>query len=224
MKKRLDRFEPSPTSRGSSTSTACASATTQFVEREGTFDKAVDAIREAQRRGFRVNTNTTFLTTDTPKTVRDVLDFLNDELKVDQMMLSPAYAYEKAPDQEHFPGVTQARKLFGEAFADGQAQALAAQPHAALPRLPRGQGRLPVHAVGDPQLLALRLAAAVLPDGGRVHGDLPRADRDDGLVEVRARERSALRQLHGALRLRADGGAGDDRSVRQVVRSVLSPN
>jgi hopanoid biosynthesis associated radical SAM protein HpnH len=35
------------------------------------------------------------------------------------MMLSPAYAYEKAPDQEHFPGVTQARKLFSEAFDDG---------------------------------------------------------------------------------------------------------
>ncbi|HEY7538106.1 MAG TPA: adenosyl-hopene transferase HpnH, partial [Gaiellaceae bacterium] len=69
--------------------------------------------------GFRVNTNTTFLTTDTPKTVRDVLDFLNDELKVDQMMLSPAYAYEKAPDQEHFPGVRQARELFSAAFADG---------------------------------------------------------------------------------------------------------
>ena len=34
-------------------------------------------------------------------------------------MISPAYAYEKAPDQEHFPGVTQTRKLFSEAFADG---------------------------------------------------------------------------------------------------------
>src|SRR5215204_964188 len=92
----------------------------QFVEREGIFDKAVEAIVEAKRRGFRVNTNTTFLTTDTPKTVRDVLDFLNDELQVDQMMISPAYAYEKAPDQEHFPGVEQARKLFSESFADGR--------------------------------------------------------------------------------------------------------
>ena len=35
-----------------------------------------------------------------------MLDFLNDELEVDQMMISPAYAYEKAPDQEHFLGVT----------------------------------------------------------------------------------------------------------------------
>ena len=141
----------------------------EFVEREGTFDKAVDAIREAQRRGFRVNTNTTFLTTDTPKTVRDVLDFLNDELKVDQMMLSPAYAYEKAPDQEHFPGVTASRKLFSEAFAERAPQALASQSHPALPRLPRGQGRLPVHALGHPELLRLRLAEALLPDGRRLH-------------------------------------------------------
>jgi hopanoid biosynthesis associated radical SAM protein HpnH len=36
------------------------------------------------------------------------------------MMISPAYAYEKAPDQEHFLGVVQTRKLFSEAFADGR--------------------------------------------------------------------------------------------------------
>ena len=109
MKKKLDLFEPSPYFAWVVHLDGMRERHDEFVEREGTFDKAVDAIREAQRRGFRVNTNTTFLTTDTPKTVRDVLDFLNDELKVDQMMLSPAYAYEKAPDQEHFPGVTQAR-------------------------------------------------------------------------------------------------------------------
>jgi len=120
MKKKLDLFEPSPYFAWVVHLDGMRERHDEFVEREGTFDKAVDAIREAQRRGFRVNTNTTFLTTDTPKTVRDVLDFLNDELKVDQMMLSPAYAYEKAPDQEHFPGVTASRKLFSEAFADGR--------------------------------------------------------------------------------------------------------
>ena len=120
MKKKMDHFEPSPYFAWVVHLDGMRERHDQFVEREGTFDKAVDAIREAQRRGFRVNTNTTFLTTDTPKTVRDVLDFLNDELEVDQMMISPAYAYEKAPDQEHFPGVTQARKLFSEAFADGR--------------------------------------------------------------------------------------------------------
>jgi hopanoid biosynthesis associated radical SAM protein HpnH len=90
------------------------------VEREGVFDKAVSAIRAAKAAGFRVTTNTTFFTHDSPKTVRDVLDFLNDDLGVDEMMISPAYAYEKAPDQEHFLGVRQTRELFGEAFADGR--------------------------------------------------------------------------------------------------------
>ena len=90
------------------------------VAREGVFDKAVAAIAEAKRRGFRVTTNTTFFTHDTPDTVRKVLDFLNDEAKVDAMMISPAYAYERAPDQDHFLGVKETRKLFSEAFADGR--------------------------------------------------------------------------------------------------------
>jgi hopanoid biosynthesis associated radical SAM protein HpnH len=92
----------------------------ESVARDGVFDKAVAAIKEAKRQGFRVTTNTTFFTHDSPDTVRRVLDFLNDELEVDAMMISPAYAYEKAPDQEHFLGVSQTRKLFSEAFADGR--------------------------------------------------------------------------------------------------------
>jgi hopanoid biosynthesis associated radical SAM protein HpnH len=44
---------------------------------------------------------------------------LNDDLKVDAMMISPAYAYEKAPDQEHFLGVDEAHQMFSEAFAEG---------------------------------------------------------------------------------------------------------
>jgi hopanoid biosynthesis associated radical SAM protein HpnH len=81
---------------------------------------AVAAIKAAKERGFRVTTNTTFFTHDSPKTVREVLDFINDELEVDQMMISPAYAYEKAPDQDHFLGVEQTRALFREAFAEGR--------------------------------------------------------------------------------------------------------
>jgi hopanoid biosynthesis associated radical SAM protein HpnH len=119
MKKKLDLFEPSPYFTWVVHLDGMRERHDQFVERDGIFDKCVEAIKEAKARGFKVNTNTTFLNTDTPKTVRDVLDFLNDELKVDQMQISPAYAYEKAPDQEHFPGVTQTRKLFSEAFADG---------------------------------------------------------------------------------------------------------
>jgi hopanoid biosynthesis associated radical SAM protein HpnH len=90
------------------------------VARDGVFDEVMAAIKDAQAKGFRVTTNSTFFNTDSPKDVRSVLDFLNDEAKVDAMMISPGYAYEKAPDQEHFLGVQQTRQLFHDAFADGR--------------------------------------------------------------------------------------------------------
>jgi len=90
------------------------------VAKDGVFDEAVEAVKELKRRGFRVTTNTTFFNTDTPQTVIEVLDYLNDDLQVSEMMISPAYAYEKAPDQEHFLGVQETRELFRKAFADGR--------------------------------------------------------------------------------------------------------
>ena len=119
LKKKLDNFKPSPYFTWVIHLDGLRDRHDQFVEREGIFDKAVSGIRAAKARGFRVGTNTTFLNTDTPETVKEVLDFLNDELEVDTIQISPAYAYEKAPDQEHFPGVEQTRALFSAAFADG---------------------------------------------------------------------------------------------------------
>ncbi|HEY3528030.1 MAG TPA: adenosyl-hopene transferase HpnH [Nocardioides sp.] len=92
----------------------------QSVCKDGVFDQAVEAIRMAQDAGFRVMTNTTFFDTDSPQDVIDVLDYLNDELKVDLMQISPGFAYEKAPDQEHWLGPEETRELFKKAFADGR--------------------------------------------------------------------------------------------------------
>jgi hopanoid biosynthesis associated radical SAM protein HpnH len=120
MERKLDQFTPSPYFAWAVHVDGLRERHDRSVCREGVFDKAVAAIRAAQQRGFRVTTNTTFFTHDSPDTVRRVLDFLNDELKVDQMMISPAYAYDKAPDQDHFLGVTQTRQLFRDAFAGGR--------------------------------------------------------------------------------------------------------
>jgi len=119
MTKKLSLFEPSPYFAWAVHIDGLRERHDESVCEEGVFDKAVDAIREAQAAGFRVTTNSTFFTHDSPKSIRDVLDFLNDELKVDSMMISPAYAYWKAPDQDHFLGVEQTRTLFKEAFAGG---------------------------------------------------------------------------------------------------------
>jgi hopanoid biosynthesis associated radical SAM protein HpnH len=120
MKKKLDRFKPSPYFAWAVHLDGLRERHDESVCRDGVFDKAVAAVKAAKAAGFRVTTNTTFFTHDSPDTVRRVLDFLNDELEVDQMMISPAYAYEKAPDQEHFLGVQQTRQLFRTAFADGR--------------------------------------------------------------------------------------------------------
>ncbi len=117
LRRRLDRYKPSHFFSWVVHVDGMKERHDTAVDRDGVFDEAVAAIREAKEKGFRVTTNSTFFNTDSPKTVRDVLDFLNDDLKVDAMMISPAYAYEKAPDQEHFLGVEQTRKLFREAFA-----------------------------------------------------------------------------------------------------------
>src|SRR5262249_7818644 len=118
----LDKFKPSRYFAWAVHIDGLAERHDASVCKEGVFDEAVAAIKECQRRGFRVTTNTTFFNTDTPQTVIDVLNYLNDDLGVDEMMISPAYAYEKAPDQEHFLGVAETRELFRKAFAGGNRQ------------------------------------------------------------------------------------------------------
>ena len=120
MERKLDRFQPSPYFAWAVHLDGLRERHDESVCRDGVYDKAVAAIHAAKARGFRVTTNTTFFTHDSPETVRRVLDFLNDELEVDEMMISPAYAYEKAPDQDHFLGVKQTRALFRAAFAGGR--------------------------------------------------------------------------------------------------------
>ncbi len=120
MGKKLDRFTPSPYFSWSVHIDGLRERHDESVCRSGVFDKAVEAIREAKQRGFRVTTNTTFFTQDSAQSIRDVLDFLNDELEIDAMQISPGYAYEKAPDQEHFLPVDRTRQVFRDAFAGGR--------------------------------------------------------------------------------------------------------
>src|SRR2546430_6545793 len=120
MQKKLPLFKPSPYFAWAVHIDGLRERHDESVCEEGVFDKAVEAIKEAKAAGFRVTTNSTFFTSDSPQSIRAVLDFLNDELEVDAMMISPAYAYWKAPDQDHFLGAEETRKLFTEAFAGGK--------------------------------------------------------------------------------------------------------
>ena len=120
MRRKLDLFKPSPYFAWSVHVDGLRARHDASVCRTGVFDQAVEAIRDAKQRGFRVTTNTTFFGQDDAASIRAVLDFLNDELEVDEMQIAPGYAYERAPDQEHFLGVERTRSIFREAFAGGK--------------------------------------------------------------------------------------------------------
>ncbi|MGI8771941.1 MAG: adenosyl-hopene transferase HpnH [Acidobacteriaceae bacterium] len=81
------------------------------VCREGTYDKALEGIREAVAQGFRVTTNTTLFDGADPNSVRGFFDEMMT-VGVESMMLSPGYTYDKAPDQKHFLGRARSRRLF----------------------------------------------------------------------------------------------------------------
>jgi hopanoid biosynthesis associated radical SAM protein HpnH len=89
------------------------------VCREGTYAKALQAIRVAVQRGFRVTTNTTLFDSAQPEVYRRFFDELM-ALGVEGLMLSPGYSYEKAPDQEHFLRRQRSAELFRQVIGKGR--------------------------------------------------------------------------------------------------------
>ncbi|MGC1785063.1 MAG: adenosyl-hopene transferase HpnH [Acidobacteriaceae bacterium] len=81
------------------------------VCREGGYDIAVESIREAVKRGFRVTTNTTLFDGADPNSVRAFFDEVM-AFGVEGIVISPGYTYDKAPDQKHFMGRARSRRLF----------------------------------------------------------------------------------------------------------------
>jgi hopanoid biosynthesis associated radical SAM protein HpnH len=91
------------------------------VCREGGYELAIEGIREAVQRGFRVTTNTTLFDGADPKSVRAFFDEMMS-LGVEGMMVSPGYSYDKAPDQQHFLGRARTRRLFRSILSNRKAE------------------------------------------------------------------------------------------------------
>ncbi|MDG2291207.1 MAG: adenosyl-hopene transferase HpnH [Phycisphaerales bacterium] len=81
------------------------------VCREGTYDKAIVGIDMAVKMGFRVTTNTTLFDGADPNAVREFFDKMMD-VGVEGMMVSPGYAYDKAPNQTSFLHRDNTNNLF----------------------------------------------------------------------------------------------------------------
>ena len=89
------------------------------VSQTGVFSRAVAAIKAAKARGFRVCINTTLFDGAKPERVAAFLDAIN-AAGIDGVMISPGYAYERAPDQEHFLNRRKSKQLFRDIFARGR--------------------------------------------------------------------------------------------------------
>jgi hopanoid biosynthesis associated radical SAM protein HpnH len=84
----------------------------------GVYDRAVAAIKAARAAGFHVTINCTLFNDADPERVANFLDTLKG-MGVESATVSPGYAYERAPDQEHFLNRTKTKELFRAIFRRG---------------------------------------------------------------------------------------------------------
>jgi hopanoid biosynthesis associated radical SAM protein HpnH len=87
----------------------------ESVCQEGVFDKAVEAIRLARGKGFRVTINCTLFNGADPDEVAHFFDAAM-QLGIEGITVSPGYSYQHAPRQDVFLARTASKQLFREIF------------------------------------------------------------------------------------------------------------
>ena len=116
LEKKLDEFTPSPYLTFSVHLDGLEEHHDHAVSQKGVFKRAVSAIRAAKQRGFRVNVNCTLFDQMTAREAAEFFDFATNDLNVEGITVSPGYAYERAPDQDHFLNRTKTKQLFRDIF------------------------------------------------------------------------------------------------------------
>ena len=115
MEKKLHLFKPSPFFAWSVHLDGDKGMHDHSVCEEGVYERAVQAIRTAKAKGFRVNINCTLFDGAQPERVARFFDEVM-AVGVDGITVSPGYAYERAPDQAHFLNRRKTKELFRGIF------------------------------------------------------------------------------------------------------------
>jgi hopanoid biosynthesis associated radical SAM protein HpnH len=119
MEKRMAQYAPSPFFTWSVHLDGDREMHDASVCQEGVYDRAVAAIRRAKERGFRVTVNCTLFNNAKADRVAAFFDSVK-ELDVDGITVSPGYAYERAPDQQHFLNRATTKRLFRDILRRGR--------------------------------------------------------------------------------------------------------
>jgi hopanoid biosynthesis associated radical SAM protein HpnH len=116
LEKKLHLFTPSPYLTFSIHLDGDREHHDKSVCQEGVFDRCLSAIRAAKAKGFRVNANATLFDNADPERMAKFFDACMDDYGIDMLTISPGYAYERAPDQQHFLNRQKTKNLFRDIF------------------------------------------------------------------------------------------------------------
>ena len=119
LEQKIDQFKPSPYLTFSIHLDGNRERHDESVCREGTFDKAVSAIKLARSKGFRVTANCTLYAGEDPEDVANFFDFAMT-LGLEGVMISPGFTYDHAPRQDVFMGRRNSKQLFRDIFKVGK--------------------------------------------------------------------------------------------------------
>ena len=115
LEKKMDLFKPSKWFSWSVHLDGGREEHDTSVCQTGVYDRAVAAIGESKRRGFRTIINATLFNNAQPEKVASFFDDVM-AMGVDGISVSPGYAYERAPDQQHFLNRNKTKELFRGIF------------------------------------------------------------------------------------------------------------
>lgn len=117
LKKRIDEYKPSEYFTWSIHLDGPEDIHDRSVDQPGGYKIAVDAVKLAIARGFRVSINTTVFV-DSMDDVGKMAGFFDHmtDLGVEGITISPGFAYQDAPNQDVFIGKEQTKSWFSKLF------------------------------------------------------------------------------------------------------------
>ncbi len=121
LKKRIDDYKPSPYLTFSIHLDGLRERHDASVCQEGVFDRAVEAIKLALAKGFRVSVNCTLFQGEKAEEVAEFLDYVT-ALGVESVTIAPGFSYERAPQQGIFIKGREVKDLFRSIFRIGKTQ------------------------------------------------------------------------------------------------------
>ena len=119
LKKRMKDYTPSPYLTFSVHLDGNQMRHDTSVCQDGVYERVIDAIKEARRRGFRVTVNYTLFQGESAEEVAAFFDVVTG-LDVEGITVAPGFTYERAPQQEVFMQRRTSKQLFRDIFRLGK--------------------------------------------------------------------------------------------------------